>query len=633
MTNRTCSVLLCLVVTWVLSATAVSPNHWAQWEWLTPRPQGHPLYDVAASDTAAVAVGEEGAILVSDNGLDWSIADSTAGLTLRGVAWTGEMFVAVGGYLITGLEGASEAGVVLISADGHQWTEQHVADWAMLDDVICTEEQILVVGYPAVTLTSPDGISWIEHNESETSYREIESVAWNGSLYVGVGATSYFLGSRAIYTSYDGVNWQEVDLDGIPGMGFTIVIWAHDQFLAFGGAFNTPYVLSSPDGYIWSVASSSLIDIVFDVLATSDGYVAAASRGRVLRSNDGITWQFEQVVPYPKYLFGITRLEDANLVVGDEGAIAIESNDSPNWDVRTEWEIDLESSNFIEDICAGDGVLVGVTTDGVIVRSEDGYDWEQAVDFNASFYSVRWFNGGFWVVGNGSNIVRSDDGATWHLTQLEPDATYSDIAANGSLIVAAGRRTFGPAYASTSTDGVTWNSCDIAGSDGLRIASLAWTGAEFLGVGSSGSIFRSTNGTDWDLSFVEESAEFWRVASNGSTTVAVGRDANVSQAGIIATTKNGGEIWHLTFVERTVKYVTLTGEQFVALELGGGLHTSRDGLHWSAERVPFGRSPECATAYNDSLICAGAYGGVLRAQPVRHMLDNRSTILSRPASP
>ena len=588
-----------------------SANQWKSWEWLNPRPQGHWLEGIASSDSAVVAVGERGVILVSENGEDWDIVHSESGLFLKDVIWAGDRFIAVGGYSLDVGEAAFSPGVILTSPDGRRWTAVFYVNATIFRKAIFNGEQILVVGFKGKTATSPDGVNWVEHTLVDYPNSDIVDVAWNGSTYVGVGAPHYYWGGRAIYLSEDGVDWTEASLDGIPEMGLFGVVWGHDQFLAFGGAWpGIRFVLSSPDGQTWTRESTNLPGYIYEAIAIPDGYLGVSDGGRVAKSTNGTSWSMETVFPSSKWLLDVAEFQGLYLVVGEDGAIAVSADGGDEWTVTTSWEIDAE--NPIIDISSGGGVFVALSSGGEVFRSLDGFAWQEVADFPVTTYSVQWFEDAFWVIGNNSLVAHSVDGDAWNTRHNEDGTDFADIAGNGEIIVAVGRRNGGSALVATSADGFAWDQIEIDGADGLRIASLTWSGTRFVGVGSQGTVFRSSDGFDWSFEFLDSIPSLRRVVSNGSVLVAVGFS-------VILVSEDDGVTWQATFVDGTLLDVVWTGDLFVIV--GGGVWSSHSGDYWTREPVGFLGFPECVTGNEDEITMAGVSGMVMRAQRVTPLIE------------
>ena len=137
------------------------------------------LYGVESNGTRFVAVGDDGTIVHSSDGADWTAASNSATTAhLRDVAWSDSegRFVAVGA-----------AGAIVYSSDGDSWTaatNSATSEW--LQDVTWAGSQFVAVGAAGTIVHSSDGSSWKKVNNSGTA-NDLRGIAWNGTRLVAVG--------------------------------------------------------------------------------------------------------------------------------------------------------------------------------------------------------------------------------------------------------------------------------------------------------------------------------------------------------------------------------------------------------------------------------------------------------------
>src|SRR5690606_25500006 len=144
-----------------------------------------------ASDAAGgmyVVVGNNGTILTSPDGVNWTVRSSGVSQTLNGVAHSGDLWVAVG-----------SSGTVLTSPDGINWTSRNSGVSQALRDITYGGGQHVAVGDSGTVLTSPDGINWTSRNSGTTL--TLRGIAYGGGMWVAVSDIG------TIRTSPDGVTW------------------------------------------------------------------------------------------------------------------------------------------------------------------------------------------------------------------------------------------------------------------------------------------------------------------------------------------------------------------------------------------------------------------------------------------
>ncbi|MEN8165284.1 MAG: hypothetical protein ABFS37_14230 [Acidobacteriota bacterium] len=581
----------CLAIVVLFVSLPGSAGLWTGWEWLNPRPQGHWLGGIAASDSLVVAVGS-GGILVSEDADDWELVLS--GVFLHDVIWAGDQFVAVG-----------RSGIIMTSSDGRDWTVRHYSNIGYLNRVIFNGQLFLAVGVSGMTATSPDGISWTDHVVEQPYPNAMRDVAWNGSTFVTVGGPNVFGGTMAIYYSEDGAEWSMADIEDLLPREFFCIVWGHDRFLAFDALMGS--ILSSFDGQNWIEESTNLHGVFLEVLAVPGGYLGVGGGGQVFRSADGMSWTASTVLPLPRDLWDLTFFQDKYVAVGDDGAILVSADHGQQWDVVTTWEVDIHYSDEIVDLCWANGILIAISRNGGVFRSLNGLDWQLVTGFPTRLISVRWINEAFWVVGYDGLITTSEDGNVWNTRNSEDPVRYMDITTDGEVMVVVGARSSDQldALVATSSDGYAWNEIEIDGGAGLIMKSITWAGTRFVGVGSGGSIFRSDDGFQWEFEILDSIGSMERVVSSGSSLVAVGSvDFLVSD--------DDGLTWQPTLVQTHASDVIWTGEMFLAV--GGWIYSSRNGHDWITSPVGLGGLARHIASEGREIVFSGSWANLMRAR-------------------
>lgn len=256
-------------------------------------PGGSPLNDLVVVDGALVAVGADFSVLRSvDGGLNWSVVtfgDAGGAVSLNALTYASGIgtFVAVG-----------DRGTVLISPDGLNWSIRPSGTMEDLLDVTYSPEigLLVAVGRHGAVFTSTYGDQWVKRVSG--SVRDIhaityqpDAVAANGGTFVAVGELFQVLSSR------DGVEWN-VQLSGSRNTLFGLSV-VNGLFVAVG-QFQS--ILTSqaalPTGLDAWAQSSLLFDgeDLNDVIFANNMFVAVGRDGTILYSEDGERW-FPAAVP------------------------------------------------------------------------------------------------------------------------------------------------------------------------------------------------------------------------------------------------------------------------------------------------------------------------------------------------
>lgn len=167
-------------ITW--SASTVSTGSWA-----------NAIIWVAALNLY-ITVSNSGVINTGTSALVWTSRTSGTTQNLYSVVWNGTKLIAVGGN-----------GVMITSTDGINWSPIYTDPYISRFDSIVwntTRSEFIVCGYKSntssgYTYTSPDGINWTFRARTFS----MKSIIWDGSRYISVGE------SGTINISSNGINW------------------------------------------------------------------------------------------------------------------------------------------------------------------------------------------------------------------------------------------------------------------------------------------------------------------------------------------------------------------------------------------------------------------------------------------
>lgn len=267
--------------------------------------------DVTTEDLEAVvygngtfiAVGRNGVIVSSTDGVSWTSVSSGTSKWIKAIDYSNQSFKAVGWE-----------GVYLTSTDGQQWNEQNLAttnDYHY--DIIYADGLYAVVGYynditpQGNVITSVDGNNWEVDTMSFAAYHY--GIAYGSNTYVAVGSAG------TIISSPDCDIWTERTSGA--GSNLISVFYANNIFLAVGA---DGVILTSDDGQIWSEAGTITSETLYEVLFSQDTWIAAGANGTLLTSQEGNIWE-ERNSGTTSDLKGIAFGNNTFVVVGDNGLI------------------------------------------------------------------------------------------------------------------------------------------------------------------------------------------------------------------------------------------------------------------------------------------------------------------------
>jgi hypothetical protein len=393
--------------------------------------------------------------------------------SLTSVAYGGGQFVAVGNQ-----------GAILTSVDGVNWLQQQSGATNQLNAIAYGKGRFVAVGGEqrysvpldqytnlTVVLTSPDGVNWDQHRFENQD--ELFGITYGNGQFVAVGG--FF--TTLILSSADGVDWtvRESSPEGTQSAsdGFHGVVYGDGQFVAVGGRINTdtglnePIIATSPDGVTWLQHPSGATNQLHGVAYGNGLFVAvdggpswfsrqseSASDVPILTSVDGVTWVQRQSGTRTQ-LMAVVHGNGQFVAVGRGGTV-VTSVDGVRWSAHQ-----ARYDHFSVAYGGGKFVAVGATygapnddNKGVISTSADGRNWVPRLsDPTYSLSSVAYGNGEFVAVG--STMLISSNGVDW-VQHESPPLSGIDFGNGQFVAVGAASADLTSGVIGTSVDGLNW---------------------------------------------------------------------------------------------------------------------------------------------------------------------------------
>jgi hypothetical protein len=476
----------------------LTSSHANVWTERAAPPATKDLFAVTHGNGLYVAVGDEGGIITSPDGIDWSVSPSGTTSHLRGVTWSG-VFVAVG-----------QERTVLTSPDGVSWTPQTAPAGmgSSLNAVAHDGTQFIAVGSGQTIMTSPDGVDWTEQivpdNFPGQSFHAIA---------VGDG-TTVVVGDNRIYRSFDGTVWEaRSGLAPLPSNGVgrlhRTVVFGSRGFVTFGLGGSA---LVSPDGEDWFSLTSAYSREWNDVAYGGGKFCAVGWSGALASSGDGVDFEnrsgpldfnplaaaiawgeapgaFVVVSAFNARIHASSDCATFETVSHGDGVTPATGITGSFFDVVYGAEDDLFVAVGEEETDVGTGLFIPL-----VATSPDGLTWTQQ-DTGAPADGIRAFRaagyGAGRFVAHGINdadgaplLYTSEDGIGWtsRLAPFDPFELIDDIFYANGLFVAVGDRIW------TSTDGIDWTMRLDYDPDGLAFSGVGFGDGQFVAVKEIGRI-------------------------------------------------------------------------------------------------------------------------------------------------
>ncbi|MGE5396676.1 MAG: stalk domain-containing protein [Chitinophagales bacterium] len=481
-----------------LATEAKPPNTCIKWVDLHTSNESESLNSVAYGNNRFVAVGNNGTIRISDDGLSWKSIAWSDTTTYKGVIYNGKCFVAVGDFTI------------IRSIDGIKWNKVLVVDkdreGLYRSDGFASlvwNGKTFLAGGDSLFYSSPNGIEWDKVQSDDIASIDspiiVNSIAFSKDKTIAAGFVDLEVAGIPLILTGQDRTWTKTEDENLPTnlvyyTGKHFVLWGRDS------------VYSSTDGVKWSLNQENpaiglaWVKNIAGIMYGSDGK-------KLFTSQDGFSWKESNLPNVGASLNDVAANGKGTLVtVGDNGEIHL--FDSPKgWraiDTGLVYTINGAATNDKVLVTVGNAGQIRVTTDGnkwdvikgvadkdlycvaylekrfiaggadgLVLISADGYTWHKAgTDSQWGIRSIAYGNGRFVAGGDHVSFLVSEDAEHWR--KVNEDKYDSDnvqsIVFNGKLFIAA---TINRTY--TSEDGITWKTigdgCDFLLFDGKQVLS------------------------------------------------------------------------------------------------------------------------------------------------------------------
>jgi Pectate lyase superfamily protein/Major tropism determinant N-terminal domain len=562
---------------------------------------------IAYGNNTFVAVGSNGAILVSPDAVTWTPVYTPINASFNHICYGNGLFVAVG-----------STGNIAYSPDGFVWTNATTNTLLTLTSVVYAGGSIQ--NYVAVSNTgsiaySSDGNVW--HVVPSVSSYALLSIDFNGSRLVAVG------NNGTIVTSTNATTWTTETSP--TAYNLRTVRYNNDQWIAAG---DNSIVIISLDGQAWTFGYTDTFRA-----AANDGtqWVFVGDGGTIFTTNN--TTLQQQTSPTTNNLYDITYSSTLNLfvAVGANGTI-ISSLDGITWNTQVSLTTN-DLNKVIFDTNTNKFITVG--GQGTILVSSNANTWtSENSGVSVHLYSISvWSNTTYIAVGASGTVITSPNLTTWTTvaTGISNDlesVTVANLGGGTFKAVAVGT---GGAILTSDDSGATWISRtsvttqDLHGVNYITYTVGVTTYNQFFAVGNNAGVVTSVDGITWTLISVPTLSHlfnvyyglgnFWVVGSVGYSTI-TGLDLTNYNSLIyqsIYTTFNINTVYN-----GPVFYSSTYGlTNYILVGQADTVLSSNDGQNFiSQPRRSFGQSPLSNAdlldvIYNDSKFVAVGNNGII----------------------
>ncbi|NLM04900.1 MAG: leucine-rich repeat domain-containing protein [Clostridiales bacterium] len=260
-----------------------------------------------------IANGNNGSLLTSKDGINWSIIKLPTKDSLTGIAFSKDTIVVSSFY-----------GNIFISHDIKHWKKtldsNNFKNISSVNDIIYGNNIFITIGSNSSHLISHDGVEWVQ----ESIPSNLKSGIWDDKQFIAVGDTG------RITFSNDGLEWYSI-YPGKKNLSLRNIITNGEKIFAFG----YKVFLTSDDGLNWHENQHNFKDQFKNVVSHKNKFVALSTLNELFTSIDGMHW-IKKEMPAKLKLYGITSTKNEIVGIGksDNKTIVASSHNSTDWTIK-----------------------------------------------------------------------------------------------------------------------------------------------------------------------------------------------------------------------------------------------------------------------------------------------------------
>lgn len=311
------------------------------------------LHDIAKSQDMLVAVGDNGTILYSRDGISWSKGESATSKSIQSIVYGNGKFIAFAD------------GEIISSTDGIHWLRVITGFMGPYERAVWGNNKFVAASVSGNVLTSGDGEHWNSIKLSDFNMY-LQGVAFGNGVFAVLDRKGM------IYTSTDGMNWtqkRQIDKSNDIFMEYTSISWVKDKFIAYKNQEKEDALVVSNDSELWTETQMAPIDCdaIQDIAYENGVFIAVGLNGTDLYSHEGSNW-YSISDGYGTSLNRVLWYGDHYIGVGNHGNIVSI--------IRKSNMADIESTvfNVDNDRCIIENIPANMTIDKFVeqVKLSDG---------------------------------------------------------------------------------------------------------------------------------------------------------------------------------------------------------------------------------------------------------------------
>jgi hypothetical protein len=576
------------------------------WELISPHTISNDLFSVTFGSGKFVASGNSGIVYSEDAAETWRTARGTKNELYPSVAFGNSKFVAV-----------SSSGAVLVSTNARTWFRLTPAGAPALTSIAFGNGAFVAAGLNGYVGVSTNGTDWT-FTKPGIGVLGGDVVFGNGKFVIN--ERSQTLDWRSFLTSSNGAAWTQYRpvMPAIqppclrppcpvyePFRAFTYAAGKFVVLADYGYPGNMPGfhipIFASDDGvHFQQVATQIAVQTAFSANDTLFTYCGTCNDTDTAATRNFTNWT------YAKTSFARSAAYGANTFV-IVGGVFIFRGFSPE---SLQRYLPPTSANLIA-IAKSSATIVGLDNadpSSFLVSTNNGQTFAPVptIDSTVLLRDLTYADGYFIAVGNAGAMWRSTDGFNWAKLPSLTSGDLNSITFGGGAWIAVSA--IGKIFASDRN--LVFSE---VGAKPYPLHSVLYNDQGFTIVGAEGTIFTSSNTTNWEFTRTGNSTALESVAFGNDRFVATGEN------GFVSTWRAGAPLMNTNIAGATGLRglrVAFHRGVFVALDaLTSNAFISSDGLNWQPSPLPHG-SLNSIDVSDDSLWVAGNSAVIWRAKPL-----------------
>ncbi len=581
-----------LALAMLAAAVPATPQLCDPWQVVAGNP-GTDLRGVAWGGGHWLAVGELGTTITSADGTTWRRPTPLAPFGYSAVAWGEPGFVAF----------SADPIVAHVSADGLTWRDASFpGEWSVVAAAWGAGRWV-AFGLGGGVFASQDGVAWHRVWEQDGFHIRLSGLIFDGARFVAVGTRftdDLSIERGVVVTSSDGETWELHE--GPPATALNAVAWNGTRYAAAGhrivNGFTSGVLLASDDGLTWNEVAGPFAGEPLAVAAGGAAFVAVGYGNPAWYSADGLSWSAAPLGG-DLYLTAAAWSGDRFVAVGAHGAI-LSSGDGLTWRSVVDFQT-------LADVVWTGRRYVAVGKAGAVMLSGDGAQWQAVVPIDSANLARVVFTGtklqSFTASGR---VFESPDGSSWVARPaLSTPSPY--VAFGAGVYVTIADRFSGHATLKRSVDLSTWTT--VSASD-FEPQAVIWTGARFVAAGvlayqyPAGDLRVSDDGLLWTSRNGWSTLRYGIEALAGNPAGIVGSDL----AGYLYRCEGDGTRCREASLLGFFGGVHWAGSRYIGMSSsGGGYAASWDGLQWEQQAVIAAPEASAVAAGGTSIVGVGDF--------------------------